>query len=68
MKTKNFVKKLVLNKKTIAHVGKGEMTKVQGGTSPVSLDAPCNTDNQLIPTCCTCATVCASGCPFVCGP
>jgi hypothetical protein len=69
MKTKNFDKKLVLNKKTIAHVVKDELTKVQGGTL-----AATNSDVFLGATCCTCGTctlcnsICINTCPFVCGP
>lgn len=34
MKTKRFDKKLVLNKKTIAHLHNGEMKAVAGGNPP----------------------------------
>jgi len=66
MKTKNFVKKLVLNKKTIAHLEKDELTDVKGGTTPNSLAAGCTTLAVPCGSCLTCVNTCT--CPFVCGP
>ena len=36
MKSKKFGKKLVLKKRTIAHLGKSEMKKAQGGVTAVA--------------------------------
>jgi hypothetical protein len=43
MKTKQFGKKLSLNKKTIAHLDDAKMSNVQGGidTSPTAYGATC---------------------------
>jgi hypothetical protein len=40
MNSKNFNKKLTLNKKTIVILGKPNMSKVYGGTSAISICFP----------------------------
>ena len=61
MKTKTFDKKLVLNKKTIAHLGRGELHAVNGGgpTDP-------NTGFLTCFSCETCAGMptCVKTCPI----
>ncbi|MDQ1354004.1 MAG: hypothetical protein QG657_4313 [Acidobacteriota bacterium] len=52
MKPKNFNKKLMLNKKTVAHLGNNEMNAAHGGR-PVSLDGECPTYGKV-----SCPTVC----------
>ena len=47
MKTKNFSKRLMLNKKTVAHLNKGELKNIHGGVSTVS-----NPETRTIGVCC----------------
>ena len=54
MKTKHFVKKLVLNKKTIAHLDNGEMKAIEGGEH----DPPCKSVPLL-----TCVSAFGWSCP-----
>lgn len=62
MKTKNFDKKLNLNKKTIVHLNNGEMRNFYGrGVGPVILTYFCPT-NDCTQTCCSCVTDCQSVC------
>lgn len=57
MKTKNFDKKLNLNKKTIVHLNNGEMRNFYGrGVGPICLTSDCTQ------TCCSCVTDCESVC------
>jgi hypothetical protein len=51
MKTKNFKKRLTLNKKTIANLNNGELAQAKGG----GLTPSC-------PTCETCLTYCSCTC------
>ena len=63
MKTKKFEKKLVLNKKTIAHLGNGELNVAKGGalvTKEGPSCAPCPATN---PTCFTVCPTCFTVCP-----
>ncbi len=50
MKTKQFDKKLVLNKKTVAHLNNGEMNGVQGGIDTIYSTNPS----------CSCPQFCAT--------
>jgi hypothetical protein len=54
MKTKKFGKKLVLNKKTVAHLGSGELNAAKGGVSGIS--CPPFPQLPLPPTCISCPT------------
>ena len=73
MKTKKLGKKLVLNKKTIAHLGSGMLSAARGGFHPpyntIFETCSCVTCGEL-PTCDgkTCMTICetcVSGDPCV---
>lgn len=60
MKAKKLNKKLVLNKKTISHLGDWEMNKVQGGKTQIPYDT-CPLTCE--PSCgISCRTVCYSIC------
>jgi hypothetical protein len=63
MKTKKFDKKLVLNKKTIAHLNKGEMNAVEGGY------VNCITGglDTCVPLTATCTSICeTTSCNICC--
>jgi len=69
MKTKHFDKKLVLNKKTIAHLGYGDMKAVEGGGPPTCVTIGADTCISFegwtctgCPTYNTCPTDCKT-CP-----
>ncbi len=49
MKTKDFKKKLSLNKKTVAHLGSGAMDDVRGGTWASCPITACN--SRFPPAC-----------------
>lgn len=55
MKIKKFHKKLVLNKKTIAHLGNREQDVVKGGEPTRSCPSNCYC-TQTEPLCVTCPT------------
>jgi len=42
MKAKDFSKKLILNKKTIANLNKKEMENVEGGEQPITAGTWCD--------------------------
>jgi len=54
MKTKRFDKKLVLNKKTIAHLGRGELNAVEGGIECLMTISYCPTYRTCPTDCKTC--------------
>jgi len=59
MKTKNFDKKLILNKKTIVTLEQEQMNELHGGTLPTEMTCP--TEIKCIPTYWDCPT--RLGCP-----
>lgn len=72
MKSKNFKKKLVLNKKTIADLNNGQLGLVKGGVIPPSLLTDCFPkcpQPTYVETCLTCLSECfyTGGCA-TCGP
>ena len=50
MKTKRFVKKLVLNKKTVSHLDSDELNAVNGGESGPTNCPGCTTIYPMYPT------------------
>jgi hypothetical protein len=60
MKTKNFIKKLSLNKKTIATLDDAVLKKVNGmiATWPIEYREPPETEGETCPVVCTDLTVC----------
>jgi hypothetical protein len=46
MKKKTFEKKLVINKKTIAHLNSDEMRIPRGGRKRTDIDKTCNPDDS----------------------
>ena len=65
MKTKRFDKKLVLNKKTIAHLVNGEMKAVEGG---VLITYTCPDTCRTCPTDCkTCGAMTGYPICYACG-
>ena len=66
MKTKKFGKKLVLNKKTVAHLGSGELNAAKGGDPATVIGQSCNWCYATNPTC-TCKT-CFTICPLTGDP
>jgi hypothetical protein len=58
MKTKNFEKKLTLNKKTIANLNRGQLAQARGGGETTS----CYTCDTCLTYCsCTCETCVPTG-------
>jgi hypothetical protein len=55
VKAKKFIKKLVLNKKTISNLNKQEMGKVNGGEPPSIVNGPftCDSICPSVIYCCT---------------
>lgn len=74
MKTKNFNKKLSLNKKTISNLNYGQMGNVNGGGNDIDRNTsaadPCRVtcDTSCIHTLCgaSCYTQCNSACSNAC--
>jgi hypothetical protein len=69
MKTKKFKKKLSLNKTTIATLGNGQMSEVQGGDTGYSECVCADTKPNTCPpqTCLTCTCLnCNTSAPYVC--
>jgi hypothetical protein len=60
MKTKDFKKRLTLNKKTIANLNNGQLAQAKGGIQTISCDT-CDTCE----TCETCYTYCPPCPPWV---
>jgi hypothetical protein len=50
MKSKNFKKKLTLNKKTVVNLGKQTMVKVYGGRPTIYVESACICDREEPPT------------------
>ncbi|NIM16084.1 MAG: hypothetical protein GTO45_29125 [Candidatus Aminicenantes bacterium] len=65
MKPEALKKRLVLNKKTIANLGKTKMGDVHGGNTAETAVTLCDTCSDVLHVCATCPDTCGNSCTCI---